>query len=58
LSGQNVIAGNLAAMRIVVPVGSTEVYRAATIWSNVRNRIHSEECGLPNEAFNVSCICQ
>jgi hypothetical protein len=46
-------------LRIYLPAGSAAAYRAAANWNadNVRSRIHSVGCGLPNAAAGEQCGC-
>jgi hypothetical protein len=48
------------SLRIEVPVGRASAYRAASGWNDdeMRGRIHSIGCFLPNAARRSSCTCQ
>jgi hypothetical protein len=49
---------NHTTLRIFVPAGSADDYRAVANLNRVHHRIHSVGCVLPNGASGVNCSCQ
>jgi hypothetical protein len=57
LGGANVFTDTHSTLKIFVPVGRAETYRAVTQLSAWRNRIHRIGCQYENPAPGSDCGC-